>query len=83
MLTTENSGALVEPRKNKGAEKMANVKIKVTVPTMINGRVADVGATPSVDERLAKDLMRRGRAVPATPQTKGTGPTDKGEDGEK
>ncbi len=49
---------------------MADVRIKLTEPTMINGQAADAGQTVSVDERLAKDLFKRGRAVPAGTQTK-------------
>ena len=70
MLTTENSGALVEPLKTKEAGKMADVRIKIIEPTMINGKAASAGESVSVDERTAKDLFRRGRAVPAGAQTK-------------
>lgn len=70
MLTTENSGALVEPLKTKEAGKMADVRIKLTEPTMINGQAAGAGEMVSVDERVARNLLRRGRAVPAAAQTK-------------
>jgi hypothetical protein len=69
VLTTENSGSLVEvSRKNKGVGIMA--KVKIISATMIKGKAVAVGETVELDERLAKDLLRRGRAVPAGEQTK-------------
>ena len=37
---------------------------------MINGKAVGVGQVVELDNRLAKDLLRRGRAVPAGEQTK-------------
>lgn len=48
-------------------------KMKITSATMIGGAAAGVGEVVNIDDKLAKDLMRRGRAVPAGEQTKETG----------
>lgn len=70
MLTVENAGALVESRRNDKVGNMAQVKI--TSATMINGAAVGMGEVVEIDDRLAKDLMRRGRAVPAGGQEKTT-----------
>jgi hypothetical protein len=46
-------------------------QIKITSATMINGSAVSAGETLEIDDRLAKDLFRRGRAVPAGDQEKG------------
>lgn len=56
-------------------------RVKITSATMINGSAVSAGETVDIDERLAKDLLRRGRAVPAGEQKKSTEPSGKGEDG--
>ena len=59
-------------------------KVKIISATMIKGAAVSVGETVELDERLAKDLLRRGRAVPAGEQTKGGEGDDLGsEDKEK
>ena len=59
-------------------------KVKIISATMIKGEAVFVGETVELDERLAKDLLRRGRAVPAGEQTKGGEGDDLGsEDKEK
>lgn len=45
-------------------------KVKIISATMIKGEAVSVGETVELDERLAKDLLRRGRAVPAGEQVK-------------
>lgn len=45
-------------------------KVKITSATMIKGVAVAAGETVDIDERLAKDLLRRGRAVPAGEQVK-------------
>ena len=45
-------------------------KVKITGATMVNGAAVGVGEVVELDDRLARDLLRRGRAVPAGEQTK-------------
>ena len=53
-------------------------KVKITSATMVNGAAVAVGETVEIDDRLAKDLLRRGRAVPAGEQNKGGDSDDQG-----
>lgn len=70
MLTTKNSGALVEHQGAGTEEKMATVKIKMTRNTFIAGELAAAGQTVSVGEKEALSLIKMGKAVPAGTQTK-------------
>ena len=47
---------------------MEQVKIRITRPVMIHGRPVKSGAETSVSQSLAKDLLRRGKAVLADKQ---------------
>ena len=68
MLTCENTWGLVQgPWKG---DPMANVKIKLTRPTVVAGVDRDKGWCGQVNEKDAAYLMRIGKAVPAGEQAK-------------
>lgn len=48
-------------------------QVKITSATMIGGAAVPAGEIVEIGEGLAKDLMRRGRAVPAGEQVKQSG----------